>query len=85
MLKLQLSQPKKDTRALQKVQKGQSSTKLIVRNLPFEATNKELRQLFIPFGQVSAMLCPQEKHLGIMILYNLLFTIKVTCYIHAQE
>ncbi|KNA18332.1 hypothetical protein SOVF_071790 [Spinacia oleracea] len=67
-LKLQLSQPKKDTRAVQKVQKGQSSTKLIVRNLPFEATKKELRQLFSPFGQVKSLRLPKNcgggKHRG---------------------
>ncbi|XP_021764740.1 multiple RNA-binding domain-containing protein 1-like [Chenopodium quinoa] len=60
MLKLQLSQPKKDTKALEKVEKGQSSTKLIVRNLPFEATKKELRQLFSPFGQVKSLRLPKN-------------------------
>ena len=35
-----------------KVEKGKSSTKLLVRNVAFEATKKDLRQLFSPFGQV---------------------------------
>ncbi|VFQ95170.1 unnamed protein product [Cuscuta campestris] len=38
--------------ALSKVEKDKSSTKLLVRNVAFEATEKELRQLFNPFGQV---------------------------------
>lgn len=53
-LDLQLSRPKKYNRALKKVQNVRSCTKLIVKNLPFQATKEELRQLFSPFGQVSA-------------------------------
>lgn len=37
---------------LKKIDKDKSSTKLIVRNVAFEATEKDLRQLFSPFGQV---------------------------------
>jgi multiple RNA-binding domain-containing protein 1 len=33
---------------------NESSTKLIVRNVAFEATKKDLQQLFSPFGQVSS-------------------------------
>jgi len=35
-----------------KVEKDKSSTKLLVSNVAFEATKKDLRQLFSPFGQV---------------------------------
>lgn len=49
---LQLCHAKKNEQVLKKAQKDQSSTKLIVRNVAFEATEKELRQLFSPFGQV---------------------------------
>ena len=49
---LQLCHAKKDEQVLKKVDKDRSSTKLIVRNVAFEATEKELRQLFSPFGQV---------------------------------
>ena len=49
---LQLCHAKKDEQVLKKVDKDRSSTKLIVRHVAFEATEKELRQLFSPFGQV---------------------------------
>lgn len=44
---------KKDGQAAKKNGKDKSSTKLLVRNVAFEATEKDLRQLFSPFGQVS--------------------------------
>jgi hypothetical protein len=37
-------------------EKDKSSTKLLVRNVAFEATEKDLRQLFSPFGQVNILL-----------------------------
>lgn len=43
----------KDEKVLKKAGNDQSSTKIIVRNVAFEATEKDLRQLFSPFGQVS--------------------------------
>ena len=42
---------------LKKVDKDKSSTKLIVRNVAIEATEKDLRQLFSPFGQVTIGHC----------------------------
>jgi len=50
---LQLCHGKKDGQAAKKNDKDKSSTKLLVRNVAFEATEKDLRQLFSPFGQVS--------------------------------
>jgi multiple RNA-binding domain-containing protein 1 len=50
---LQLCHGKKDGQAAKKNDKDKSSTKLLVRNVAFEATDKDLRQLFSPFGQVS--------------------------------
>ncbi|CAN1150820.1 Multiple RNA-binding domain-containing protein 1 [Linum perenne] len=41
----------KDEQVKTKVGKDTSSTKLLVRNVAFEATEKDLRQLFSPFGQ----------------------------------
>jgi multiple RNA-binding domain-containing protein 1 len=49
---LQLCHAKKDEQAEKKVAKDKSSTKLLVRNVAFEATKKDLRDLFSPFGQV---------------------------------
>ncbi|KAJ8432910.1 hypothetical protein Cgig2_004584 [Carnegiea gigantea] len=51
---LQLCHAKKDEKVLSKAENDRSSTKLIVRNLPFEATEKDLKQLFSPFGQEDA-------------------------------
>ncbi|CAK9144578.1 unnamed protein product [Ilex paraguariensis] len=57
---LQLCHAKKDEQVLKKVEKEQSSTKLIVRNVAFEATEKELRQLFSPFGQIKSLRLPMR-------------------------
>ncbi|RAL37707.1 hypothetical protein DM860_000401 [Cuscuta australis] len=46
--------------ALSKVEKDKSSTKLLVRNVAFEATEKELRQLFNPFGQIKSLRLPMR-------------------------
>ncbi|XP_024962109.1 multiple RNA-binding domain-containing protein 1 isoform X1 [Cynara cardunculus var. scolymus] len=63
---LQLCHVKNDERVKEKVDKDQSSTKLIVRNVAFEATEKELRQLFSPFGQIKSLRLPTRfgKHRG---------------------
>ncbi|XP_074310808.1 multiple RNA-binding domain-containing protein 1-like [Silene latifolia] len=49
-----------------KADNDRSSTKIIVRNVAFEATEKELRQLFSPFGQVKSLRLPMRygKHRG---------------------
>jgi multiple RNA-binding domain-containing protein 1 len=49
---LQLCHAKKEDVVPKKEGKDYSSTKLIVRNVAFEATVKDIRQLFSPFGQV---------------------------------
>lgn len=54
---LQLCHAKNDEQVLKKVEKDRSSTKLLVKNVAFEATEKDLRQLFSPFGQVSTKFC----------------------------
>lgn len=52
-LVLQLCHARKNEKIPTKAGNDRSSTKLIVRNVAFEATEKDLRQLFSPFGQVS--------------------------------
>ena len=37
-----------------------SNTKLIVRNVPFEATKKELQELFSTFGQLKSVRIPRK-------------------------
>ncbi|CAI0540770.1 unnamed protein product [Linum tenue] len=49
---LQLCHTNRDEQVTKKVEKDKSSTKLLVRNVAFEATEKDLRQLFSPFGQI---------------------------------
>lgn len=51
-LNLQPCHVKDGGKVLKKVEKDKSSTKLLVKNVAFEATEKDLRQLFSPFGQV---------------------------------
>jgi multiple RNA-binding domain-containing protein 1 len=52
---LQLCHGRKDGQSAKKNEKDKSSTKLLVRNVAFEATEKDLRQLFSPFGQVNIL------------------------------
>ncbi|KAF5185014.1 Multiple rna-binding domain-containing protein [Thalictrum thalictroides] len=65
-LKLQICHAKKDEQVLKKADKDKSTTKLIVRNVAFEATKKDLRQLFSPFGQIKSLRLPSkfENHRG---------------------
>jgi RNA recognition motif-containing protein len=49
---LQFRLVKNDAKVQKRVGKGKSLTKLLVKNVAFEATKKDLRQLFSPFGQV---------------------------------
>lgn len=63
---LQLCHAKKDEKVLNKTGNEQSSTKLLARNVAFEATEKDLRQLFSPFGQIKSLRLPMKlgKHRG---------------------
>ncbi|PNY05823.1 multiple RNA-binding domain-containing protein 1-like, partial [Trifolium pratense] len=57
---LQLCHAKSDGKVQKKVEKDKSSTKLLVKNVAFEATEKDLRQLFSPFGQVKSLRLPMK-------------------------
>ncbi|XP_059446252.1 multiple RNA-binding domain-containing protein 1 [Corylus avellana] len=59
-LLLQPCHAKKDEQAEKKVAKDKSSTKLLVRNVAFEATKKDLRELFSPFGQIKSLRLPNK-------------------------
>ncbi|XP_071715693.1 multiple RNA-binding domain-containing protein 1 [Rutidosis leptorrhynchoides] len=63
---LELCRAKNNERGKAKVSDDLSSTKLIVRNVAFEATAKDLRQLFNPFGQIKSLRLPPRmgKHRG---------------------
>lgn len=57
---LQLCHAKKDEQVVKKAGKDKSSTKLLVRNVAFEATEKDLRHLFSPFGQIKSLRLPMK-------------------------
>ncbi|CAI0392517.1 unnamed protein product [Linum tenue] len=57
---LQLCHTNRDEHMTKKVEKDKSSTKLLVRNVAFEATEKDLRQLFSPFGQIKSLRLPKK-------------------------
>ncbi|CAN6448796.1 unnamed protein product [Victoria cruziana] len=69
-LKLELCHVKKgpsDGTPSSKLDKEKSSTKLIVRNIAFEATKADLKQLFSTFGQIKHLRLPKKfdgKHRG---------------------
>ncbi|KAI6679843.1 hypothetical protein NL676_033724 [Syzygium grande] len=57
---LQLCQVKKDERVLKQADEDRSSTKLLVKNVAFEATEKDLRKLFSPFGKIKSLRLPMK-------------------------
>ncbi|KAK2417801.1 RNA-binding (RRM/RBD/RNP motifs) family protein [Trifolium repens] len=63
---LQFRLVKNDAKVQKRVGKGKSLTKLLVKNVAFEATKKDLRQLFSPFGQIKSLKLPMKfrKHSG---------------------
>jgi len=48
------------TTGVPKVTKGKSATKIVIRNVPFEANKKELMSLFNTFGQVKNTRMPKK-------------------------
>ena len=62
-LALQLSMRKASSAARAKKQTGtpeKQSTKLVVRNVAFEATRKEVMSLFSPFGHMKSCRLPRK-------------------------
>ncbi|WOK94731.1 multiple RNA-binding domain-containing protein 1 [Canna indica] len=55
---LQLCHSKKGGQVPKKDDRSKSSMTLMVRNVAFEATEKDLRQLFSPFGQIKSLRLP---------------------------
>ncbi|RRT84346.1 hypothetical protein B296_00014888 [Ensete ventricosum] len=55
---LQLCHSKKAGQVPKKDEKNKSSTTLMVKNVAFEATEKDLKQLFSPFGQIKSLRLP---------------------------
>lgn len=60
----------KDDQVVKKADKDMNSTKLIVRNVAFEATVKDLRQLFGSFGQVICQLLSSLNQINLRLLTN---------------
>ncbi|CAK8561013.1 unnamed protein product [Lathyrus sativus] len=65
-LSLQLCHVKNDGKVGKRVEKDESSTRLLVKNVAFEVTKKDLRQLLSPFGQIKSLKLPMKigKHRG---------------------
>ena len=60
-LKLQLStRDREGVRVLQKEKGGFSTSKLMVRNVAFEANQKDIKQLFEPFGELKVVRVPKK-------------------------
>uniref|UniRef100_A0A1J3HU11 Multiple RNA-binding domain-containing protein 1 n=1 Tax=Noccaea caerulescens TaxID=107243 RepID=A0A1J3HU11_NOCCA len=59
-LKLKFCENKRRDTAGKGSDKVKASTKLHVKNVAFEATEKELRQLFSPFGQIKGIRLPKR-------------------------
>lgn len=53
---------KKAPAAVEEVVKDKTitGTKLLVRNIPFEATKRDIKQLFAPFGQIKSIRVPTK-------------------------
>ncbi|XP_042520467.1 multiple RNA-binding domain-containing protein 1 isoform X2 [Macadamia integrifolia] len=66
---LQLCHAKKDGQVAKKADKDRSSTKIIVRNVAFEATVKDLRQLFSPFGQINCIAAKNHEMIPLLLIY----------------
>jgi len=50
----------KESGAKEKVDLGKASTKILVRNIPFQAKKEEIVQLFRTFGEISAVRLPKK-------------------------
>ncbi|CAN8274460.1 unnamed protein product [Cochlearia groenlandica] len=59
-LKLSFRESKRSDRVSKSSDKDKTSTKLHVKNIAFEATKNELRQLFSPFGQIKSLRLPKR-------------------------
>lgn len=44
--------------------KNQTGTKILVRNVPFQANIKEIRELFSTFGEIKALRLPKKMALS---------------------
>ncbi|KAG4958428.1 hypothetical protein JHK87_035061 [Glycine soja] len=57
---LQPCNVKNDGQKQKTLEKDRSSTKLLIKNVAFEATEKDLRRLFSPFGQIKSLRLPMK-------------------------
>uniref|UniRef100_A0A8C5P7G9 Probable RNA-binding protein 19 n=1 Tax=Leptobrachium leishanense TaxID=445787 RepID=A0A8C5P7G9_9ANUR len=54
------SRPEKTTKRKKQVSKKQQSSKILVRNVPFQATVREIRELFSTFGELKTVRLPKK-------------------------
>ncbi|KAG9136601.1 hypothetical protein Leryth_027291 [Lithospermum erythrorhizon] len=57
---LQICHANKEGKTTKKVESDKSPTKLIIRNVAFEATKKELRDMFCKYGQIKSLRLPKK-------------------------
>lgn len=58
--KLQLKLSNRGSSSTKKVKSGKKSTKIIIKNLPFEASRKDIVELFGAFGQIKSARVPKK-------------------------
>jgi multiple RNA-binding domain-containing protein 1 len=55
-----ISQPIKSTKRKLQIEKEQHTSKILVKNIPFQANIKEIRELFRVFGELKFVRMPKK-------------------------
>lgn len=55
-----ISQPEKSNKRKRQVEKQQTTTKILVKNIPFQANTREIRELFCVFGELKFVRLPKK-------------------------
>ena len=54
------SQPSKTTKRKRQIEKEQQTSKILVKNIPFQANLREIRELFRVFGELKFVRMPKK-------------------------
>jgi multiple RNA-binding domain-containing protein 1 len=60
MIIFSFSQPINSTKRKRQIEKEQQTSKILVKNIPFQANLKELRELFRVFGELKFVRMPKK-------------------------
>ncbi len=55
-----ISQPEKSITRKRQIEKEQQTSKILVKNIPFQANSKEIRELFRVFGELKFVRMPKK-------------------------